>query len=381
MNLCAVAVIFSKKFIPLLYALIGFGVLITIHECGHFLFCKLFNVHTPTFSIGMGPTVFQRKVGDTNFRLALIPIGGYVEIAGMAEVGQGDQEHAGDIGPRSFSKKPYWQRFLILIGGILFNLLFAYFVFSALFFSGMPVQKEVELVIKDVKGVSKTADIELQAGDKILELNGHELSTSPKELFPKLRMLVSELSKKKLQDISLKVKRGDEKINITIPGSENGSNLQRGVLAGAVFDLNTVRVEYESYPFFQAIKKGIQHTNGWIYKVFSSLKMLVTKRNIKDFGGPIMIVSQSFKFAQRGLLMLFVFLAIISINLAVINLLPIGALDGGQLLFETIEAIIRRKIPEVIRMSINLLSWVLILSLILYLSYQDIISIFIRRGG
>ena len=85
-----------------------------------------------------------------------------------------------------------------------------------------------------------------------------------------------------------------------------------------------------------------------------------------------MIVSQSFKMAQRGILWLFVFLAIISINLAVINLLPIGALDGGQLLFETIEAIIRRKSPHVIRLTINLASWMLILSLILFLSYQDI---------
>lgn len=379
MSAYAFTILFSKKIIPLIYAIIGFGVLITIHECGHFLFCKLFNVHTPTFSIGMGPTVFKRKVGDTNFRLALIPIGGYVEIAGMAEVGQGEQKHAKVIGPRSFSTKPYWQRFLILIGGIFFNLLFAYFVFSSLYFFGMPVQKEVELVVKNVSGVSKTADIELEVGDRVLEINGHKLNTDPKLLYPELKKVSTELSEKKDQNIFIKVLRGDEKISLEIPPGENGSNLLRGIVAGAVVDLNTVRVEYEKHSLLESMKKGFITTGGWIGTVFYGIKMLITKRNIKDFGGPIMIVSQSFKFAQRGLLMLFVFLAIISVNLAVINLLPIGALDGGQLLFETIEAIIRRRIPEIIRFSINLASWILILSLILFLSYQDIISIILRR--
>ena len=123
MKLCAMMCV--MKLLPLAYALIGFGLLITVHECGHFFFCKLFGIRTPTFSIGMGPTLYQRNIGQTNFRLALVPIGGYVEIAGMAEVGQGEQAHAEDAGPDSFSSKPFWQRFLVLIGGILFNSLFA----------------------------------------------------------------------------------------------------------------------------------------------------------------------------------------------------------------------------------------------------------------
>lgn len=374
MNLYAIGILFSTKLLPLFYAIIGFGLLITIHECGHFLFCKLFKIHTPTFSIGMGPSIVQKKIGDTNFRLAVIPIGGYVEIAGMAEVGQGTQEHAHDVSPRSFRSKPFWQRFLVLIGGILFNILFAYGVFSSLYIVGMPVQKEVELLVKKVK----EEGLNIQPGDKLLAINNRRLNKDPKILYPALRKLAKELSGKKREDVKIRLQRGAKELVVSIPSSKNGSNLSRGLLAGASIYPKTVRVEYEKYPIFQAIKRGIAKTHEWIYKFGVSIKMLITKRNIKDFGGPIMIVSQSFQMAQQGLLLLLVFLAIISINLAIINLLPIGALDGGQLLFETIEFVIRRPIPEMIRFSINLISWVLILGLIIFLSYQDILWLISR---
>lgn len=376
MDLFAFAVPIYTKFLPFLYALVGFGLLITIHECGHFLFCKLFGIHTPTFSIGMGPTIFQRKVGDTNFRLALIPIGGYVEIEGIAEVGQGDQAHADSLGPRSFSTKPYWQRFLVLIGGILFNLIFAYFVFAGLYLTGMPVQKEVDLVIRKVGEISKNNKVDLRVGDKILSINKHKLYSDPKRLFESLKVVSEELSGKDRKDAEVRVKRGKRKVSVRIPKEVNGSNLQRGILGGSTLGLNIIRVEYERYSIFQSIKMGMIKTHELIGRVFSGLKMLVTQRSIKGFGGPIMIVTQSFKMAKRGFRMLFNFLALISINLAVINLLPIGALDGGQLVFETVEAILRRKIPNVIRFSVNIVSWFFILGLILLLSYQDIISLF-----
>lgn len=364
MKLYALSILFATKFLPLVYALVGFGLLITIHECGHFLFCKLFRIHTPTFSIGMGPTLYQRMIGRTNFRIALIPIGGYVEIAGMAEVGQGDQAHAQDQGPESFSSKPYWQRMLVLLGGVLCNLIFAYIAFSGLYMVGMPVTKEVALVVERVE---PGKDLGLKAGDKITVINAQKIPVAPEELFPALKKFSTDLTESKAESIAIGVEREGNALSASV--ATNGG---KDLIPGVTLELKPTRVEYEKYSFFMAIGKGISQTHEWIGKVLWSLKMLVTKRNIKDFGGPIMIVSQSFKMAQKGLLWLFVFLAVISINLAVINLLPIGALDGGQLLFETIEAIIRRKIPNVIRMGVNLASWVLILSLITVLSYQDI---------
>ena len=173
------------------------------------------------------------------------------------------------------------------------------------------------------------------------------------------------------------LREGREK-NIELPTEHDGTSVLRGFLAGAKLKLQTEKMSYKKYPLFSAISKGVATTHEWIGNIFGNLKMLITKRNIKDFGGPIMIVSQSFQMAQQGLRLLLMFLAIISVNLAAINILPIGALDGGQLLFETIEVVIRRKLPEMLRFSINLASWVLILGLILWLSFQDIIALFVR---
>ena len=151
MNIFAVAIFCTTKLIPFVYALIGFGLLISIHELGHFIFCKIFKIHTPTFSIGMGPTIFQKQIGTTLFKLSAIPFGGYVEIAGMAEVGQGEQKHAKDTSPNSFCNKSYWQKFLVLMGGIIFNLFFAYLTFSILLITGMPQAKEMSIKIDSVK--------------------------------------------------------------------------------------------------------------------------------------------------------------------------------------------------------------------------------------
>jgi len=372
MKLSVLAILFTTKFVPLVLAILGFGLLVAVHEFGHFLFCKIFGIDTPTFSIGMGPTLFRRQIGKTNFRIALIPIGGYVEIAGISEIGQGEQKQAREEGPNTFGSKPYWQKFLVLTGGILFNIMFAYAAFSSLYMVGLPVVKEVELFVEKAIACEDGIVNELSVGDKLVAIDGYKLPKEPDKLFPLLRIIGQKALQSKSELVKIGVERDGKMVYIDVLSEANGTKLVRGLIAGAQLERRPVLVEYEQYPFFTAIGKGIAKTHEWIGKVFSSLKMLFTKRNIKDFGGPIMIVSYSFKMAQRGLLWLFVFLAIISINLAVINILPIGALDGGQLLFETIEAIIRRKIPYMIRMGVNLVSWLLILSLILFLSYQDI---------
>jgi regulator of sigma E protease len=196
-------IVFFTKLLPLFYALVGFGLLITIHEVGHFLFCKLFKIHTPTFSIGMGTTLYQRQLGKTNFRLALIPIGGYVEIAGMAEVGQGEQAHAEASGPGSFRSKPYWQRFLVLIGGILFNLIFAYGVFSSLYVVGMPIRKEVKLVVSKARVENTTVEDRLQVGDVLVGVNDTMLSASPKVMFKQIQESAKSFIEKKSRKASL----------------------------------------------------------------------------------------------------------------------------------------------------------------------------------
>ena len=123
MDILSYITLSSHKIFIVFLGLLGLGFLIGLHELGHFLFCKLFRVSTPSFSIGFGPRIFSKKIGETTFSLSAIPVGGYVEIAGMAEVAQGEQKEASRKDEYSFASKPYYQKVLIMSGGILFNTL------------------------------------------------------------------------------------------------------------------------------------------------------------------------------------------------------------------------------------------------------------------
>ncbi len=378
MNIQPYMMVFTNKLLPFFFAIVGFGLLITVHEFGHFIFCKIFRIDTPTFSIGMGPAIYKKKIGNTNFTLAAIPLGGYVEIAGQAEVGQGKQKLAKDMSNRSFAVKPYWQKAFVILGGVIFNFLFAYLVFSILFMVGIPKQKG-SLIVNSIVENSAAAKYGLQKNDKIISINNKAISSEPDKMIVEMQtILLKELSDNPDKEVNLLITRNGQEKELKIKlGSKKEGGKKIGSL-GAMLEpqLTPIKGEYQRYSFFKAIGRGIGATNNLIVQMLYGLKILFQQRSLKGAGGPIMIISKTFESAQKGFSTLFIFLAIISINLAIINLLPIGALDGGQFLFVTIEAIIRRQIPEVIKLAINLTSWVLLISLILYLSFRDIVRIF-----
>ncbi|MCB9493334.1 MAG: site-2 protease family protein [Epsilonproteobacteria bacterium] len=384
MFLNALPLFVSSKIIPLFSAILGLSLLIAIHECGHFIFCKLFGIHTPTFSIGFGPELISKKIGDTSFRLALIPLGGYVEIAGLAEVGQGEQAHATVQDDTSFDKKPYWQKVLVLCGGIIFNMLLAYILFTTIFLLG--TASKPSLTVASVSKDSAAESIGLRGGDHILSVdiipaedvkteenvlshhNFEEISAT--DLHSTQKSFIQSIQANPGKQIILHINRGDASLDLKgLIGSKPSQGKEIGVL-GAMTSIPTPRL-----PFFQAVAMGIQVTNGWIKDIAYSVKQVITQR-LEGAGGPVMIISHSFSSAQMGLQSFLMFLAIISINLALLNLLPIGALDGGQLLFATVEAVTRRKIPEIVKLSINLASWALFIGLFIYLTYKDVRLLF-----
>jgi regulator of sigma E protease len=371
MHLVNFSISFLSKILPISLSLAGLGLLITIHEFGHFFFCKVFKVQTPTFSIGFGPQIFHKKIGNTNFRLAAIPFGGYVEIAGLAETGQGEQKLAQDAGENSFEKKWYWQKFFILTGGILFNLLFAYLVFCMLTFFA-PASKECGLKIVQLVKDYPAEKYGVQVNDMIIGINQIKFDqTEPEAIFESYKTLLTEIRANPGKEVLLFVRRGDEikQINVVlISQQEAGKEIGK---IGASFEPQLPKLS-----FFKSIKMGIRHTNELIVGLITGIKKMFSSRSLDGTMGPIMIISQGADFARAGVLALLMFLALLSISLAVMNLLPIGALDGGQLLFVTIEAIIRRKIPDTIKLVINLASWVLILGLALYLSVQELRQLF-----
>ncbi len=376
-----VFLIITQKIVPLFYAIVGFGSLIAIHEGGHFLFCKIFGIYTPTFSIGFGPELFRKQLGSTNFRLALIPLGGYVEMAGSAEIGQGNQEHANMTGDLSYETKPYWQKLLVSLGGIVFNLLFAYIVFCGLFLSGSSSKQAVMVV--DIVKQSAAENAGLRPGDAIIAVKtpnlAHEnaimdtLDLAPNDtlIADAQQQLLAAIQANPNKEIIIILERNHEEIALPVTlGTKQSQNTTIGSLgANFLFPLPKL-------PFLQAIKAGFDYTNQNIVLIIDSIKRLFSQRSLDGAGGPLMIISMSATSAQHGVVPLLIFLALLSINLALINLLPIGALDGGQILFISIEAIIRRKLPHALKNTIDIGSWVIFLGLFAFLTYRDIVYLF-----
>jgi regulator of sigma E protease len=341
----------------------GISGLIFFHELGHFLFCKLFKIDTPTFSIGIGPQVFSRMIGKTRFVIAAIPMGGYVEIAGITSETTSDTSEIIDE-THFFGKKPFYQKLLVMLGGIFFNLIFAYTVFSMVHFVGAPATPLLyrETAIPIVKEVLKDSPAEkagLLAGDIITTAGTTPLSDTSSPVF-----LILTPS---IQYDSLDILRDQQPMHINIE-HDNGIPASSKPGLGIVFQT----LSQPGVPFIQAIQRGIASTNRWIYDTARGLLHIFKQRDFSQAGGPIKIVSMIAKSASDGLIVYLLFLAVISVNLAMFNLLPIPILDGGQILICSIEAITRRSLPLKAREYIFVGTWLLFLALILYLSFNDL---------
>jgi regulator of sigma E protease len=342
--------------------ILGISFLIGFHELGHFLFCKLFGIRTPSFSIGFGPKLISRTLGSTNFSLSAIPFGGYVEIAGAAEVGQGEQKeaHAADSG--SFAVKPFYQKLLVLLGGIIFNLMFAYAAFIALFTMGVSDSPHyfplnTQPVIAQIVAESPAAHAGLLPDDIILRINNENINGSAIKALALIKGRPSD-------SIEVTVQRDNQEqtVQATIPSTQ---------MLGVQFKASAIK----ALPFIDALKQGIQTTNFFIYQTMLGFKQLLTTWNVKQMAGPLAIISMTTKSASIGMSFFLYLLALISINLAVFNLIPLPILDGGQIAFYAIEAIIRRPLSAKIKEYIHIACWFGFIALTIYLSAHDIVRI------
>lgn len=349
-----------------LAGLFGIGFVIGFHEFGHFLFCKLFKVRTPSFSIGFGPRLIQKRLWDTDFALSAIPLGGYVEIAGAQEVGQGEQKEAFNTDEHSFAVKPWYQKFLILVGGILFNLSFAYGVFSLLFMLGMPASMilyptNTQPIIEMIRPGTPAEKAGLVMGDIVRALNGTPINNDAPALIKQLMALPN-------QEITLTIDRQGttEDIKLTVE--------QREIMGKTVGSTGIIfkTVALPRHSFLVSLQEGFALTMTQISNSLASIKHIFSKGDTTMVAGPLRIIAETAKGAESGFKTFLLFLAFISIGLAVLNLLPLPILDGGQVLFYTIEAIIGRQIPARIREIIFIACWIGFLVFIIFVSYKDL---------
>ena len=337
--------------ITILGAVFVFGVIVMIHELGHFLTAKACGMRVDEFAIGIGPNVIQKQKGETLYSIRLLPLGGFNKIAGM--------DPSEEVGERGFSNKPVWQRFIVIAAGATFNFLLAIVIYFCIFaFHGTTVPSH-EPVIGDTFAGNPAAEAGIQQGDRILTINGQSIQ--------EWKDITQSLQGHSNHVVSVTLDRKGEIISTTVIPRESGDR--------AVIGINPV-MDVKQYGIGESAVYAVTHTGSTIMEMLQGLWNIVTGHSKGDVAGPIGVAQMAGQVAQHGFISLLLFTALLSLNLGVINLLPIPVLDGGHLVLLILEGITGRKLPEKALQYIQMTGVGLLLLVFVYSTFQDILRLF-----
>lgn len=336
----------------ILLAVFVFGFMIFIHELGHFMFAKKFNVAINEFSIGMGPKVFSKVGKDgVSYSLRLLPIGGFVSM-------EGEDEESDN--PNAFNKKSPWQRFVIVIAGALMNIIISAIIIMII---TLCTPRFGTTVVYKFADDAITDDYGLMINDKIVSIDGARVHTA--------RELSYEIMRRGYEPISVTVIREGNKItleNVKFPSisSEN-----------VIFGSPDFYVYGEERSFSSVIKNTIYTSKSTVKMTWDSLVDLFTGRyGIEQLSGPVGITGAITEAAKTDTESLFYLIAVIGMNLGVFNLLPFPALDGGTLLLLLIEMITKKKMPQNVEAMIRTVGFMLLMLLAVVVLFKDVIFLF-----
>lgn len=429
------------------YFLITIGILVLVHELGHFLAAKLTGMRVDRFSIGFPPRAFGKKIGDTDYCISWIPIGGYVKIAGMIDESM-DTEFVNKPPENwEFRSKSFLAKFFVMIAGVLMNIILAVVIFWGINFYQGKFIKETNVVGYVVPN-SASDKIGINSGDKILQINGKQIEhwdEINQQIFLEnvgrnLTVKVDRIGKQiefsiPTQDIKsfneetlgifpegsaafitgvepgkpaegLGLKGGDIIISINKQQIHNSSQLKNFIEVNPNKELlidwkrgdstfsGTVTVTAEGrlgigiatiytgpkkkvdYTITGALTAGVQNIYSAMRLFAFSMEQLITGKTkfSQSFGGPIKIAQMATQSAEMGWISFLAFMALLSMSLAIINIVPFPALDGGHIVFLVIEAVIRREVPVKAKMIIQQAGFIILLAFMAFVIYNDIIN-------
>ncbi len=337
----------------ILITLLVFGVLILSHEAGHFFTAVWAKIKVHEFSIGMGPALFKREGKLCRFCIRALPIGGYVQMEG--EDGDSDDEN-------SFTKKPRWKRFLVLVMGAAMNILMGFLLICCI---NATISAYPTTVVAKFNEDAVSAVSGLQEGDQIVAIDGYRI-------FSYMDISYALTKNSKAEDFDLTVRRDGKKLqlqNVQFPKIEDER-------IGSFFDTD-FKVYGEKRNVFSVFKYSFGYTVSVSRSIYSFVGSIFTlEADYNQVSGPVGTASAIGESASNGLSSLLLVIAFISINLGIMNLLPFPALDGGRILLLLIEAIRRKPLNPKIETALNGVGLILLMGLMLVVTFKDIINLF-----
>ncbi|TAK51299.1 MAG: RIP metalloprotease RseP [Bacteroidetes bacterium] len=429
------------------YTVITLGVLVFIHELGHFLAAKLTGMRVDVFSIGFPPRAFGKKIGETDYCISWIPLGGYVKIAGMVDESFDTEFENREVQPWEFRAKPLWARSIVISAGVIMNLLLAVAIFWGIHFSrGKFIEETTEVGYVIEGSVAEQAG--LRAGDNISSIDGtpvthwgevqealyfnnigndhrvavermgitkeftvpsiiltdstrdgigiieahivaviqsveigkpaDKLGLAPGDimvsinnaLVPTTQEIIKTIRANAGKEITVQWKRNDSLLTGTTTVSEAG---KIGISLGSIYTGPSRRIEYS---FFEALSQGFREVIKVVDLIIQSIgNIIYGNATVKEsFGGPIRIAQMATQSAEYGIASFLTFMAMLSVSLAVLNILPIPALDGGHLAIMIYEKITRKELSVKVKLGIQKVGFVLLLAFMAFVIYNDIAS-------
>ncbi|WP_370832879.1 RIP metalloprotease RseP [Acidaminococcus sp.] len=335
----------------ILAAIVLFGVLITVHELGHFLAAKGTGMLVTEFSIGFGPKLFQKKVGETLYSLRLCPLGGYNRIAGM-EPGEA-------VTPRGFNGRPLWARMLVILAGPFMNFLLPFLLFFGIFaVSGLTLPVNKPVVGSLMEGYPGAA-AGLQAGDRLVSINGRKL-----EKWNDINSLVQENGPKPGKVV---IRRDGREMTLTLQPRFDGES--KRFLIGVRPPL-----EHRQLSLWESLKTAGLAVGKTTVAMVDGLRKMITGKVRADIAGPIGVAHMAGDVAAQGAVPYLEFMAFLSLNLAVLNLVPIPALDGGQFLVLVVEGILGHALAPKAKEIIQMIGVACIVALTIFATMHDLLQ-------
>ena len=353
----------------ILLAILLLAILITVHEFGHFMAARLMKIDVREFSVGMGPKLigWKSRKHETDFSVRAIPLGGYCSF-----YGEDDATGETKDDPRAFPNQNVWKRLFVILMGPMMNFVLAFVVATVFYWvSGVATVTGVDPYIAEVMGAGPAYSAGLQSGDRITEINGANMMDGTMET------LLETISSWKEGDAPLRmtVKRGEEtfETSMTPVWDEQEGKMRIGVSIGG-----TYRTEQTPVTLWGGVKSSWQLCVNASGAILGALKDLVTTgQGLDQTSGPVGIVSIVSSEVREGGFSAFVqLLVLISINLGLMNLLPIPGLDGSRLLFGIIEVIRRKPIPPQKEAIVHLVGMVFLFGVMIFFTFKDIMRLF-----